>query len=276
MSGVLADPESVPAEVRSYLAELVRRTAEVCGPHLVSVFAVGSIALGDYRHGRSDVDVTVVADPSLPEPAVRDLAAALTDSTCPAAGLELVLYDADFAARPSAAAGFRLNLNTGPLLRYQAAYEASGSPAFWFVIDRAIGYQSGRLLFGRPVREVLAAPSREDQLAAVLESVRDHSRGEGHLADNRVLNGCRAVVFCRTGRWVAKYDAGQEFANAEPSFRPLVDRALRSFERPRSEAFDLPPDEVRAFLDRVRAIVERTARPAGGRGTVTTHDGDPA
>lgn len=275
MSGPLADPESVPAEVRAYLAELVRRTAELCGPHLVSVFAVGSIALGNYRHGRSDIDVTVVVDPSLPDSAVRALAQSLTDLTCPAAGLELVLYDADFAARPCAEAGFRLNLNTGPLLRYQATYEASRSPAFWFVIDRAIGYQSGRLLFGRPVQDVLAPPSREDQLAAVLESVRDHSRGEGHLADNRVLNGCRAIVFCRTGRWVAKYVAGQQVKDCEPNFRSLIDRASRGFERPRSEAFDLPPDQVRDFLDRVREIVERTARPESGRGIAQTHGGDP-
>ncbi|MBY8859314.1 DUF4111 domain-containing protein [Nocardia sp. CA2R105] len=264
MTGLLADPQAVPVEVRPYLTELVRRTREVCGSHLVSVFAVGSIALQDYRHGRSDIDVTVVVDPSLPGPVVRELADSLTDQTCPATGLELVLYDADFAARPSAAAGFRLNLNTGPLLPYQATYDSSGSPAFWFVIDRAIGYQSGRLLFGRPVREVLTAPSHEDQLAAVLDSVRDHSRGAGHLADNRILNGCRAVVFCRTGRWVAKYAAGQILSNSEPEFRPLVGRALRSFELPRAEAWDLPPDEVRDFLDRVREIVERTVRNADG------------
>ena len=39
------DPQSLPTELRPYLEELVRRTRTVCGPHLVSVFAVGSLAL---------------------------------------------------------------------------------------------------------------------------------------------------------------------------------------------------------------------------------------
>ncbi|MQY22709.1 aminoglycoside adenylyltransferase domain-containing protein [Nocardia macrotermitis] len=254
----LADPPAVPAELRSYLTELVRRSDAVCGSRLVSVFAVGSIALGDYRHGRSDVDVNVVVEPSLPDRAVRELADSLTDLPCPAAGLELVLYDADFAARPAGVAGFRLNLNTGPLLRYQVSFDSSESPAFWFVIDRAIGFQSGRLLFGRPVREVLAAPARADQLAAVLDSVRDQARDAGHMSDNRVLNGCRAVVFCRTGRWVAKYRAGQVISESEPDFGLIVGSALRSFERPRAEASDLPPDQVREFLNWVREVVEET------------------
>src|SRR5690606_3621079 len=67
----------LPPQVRPYLTELVDRTRTVCGPHPVSVLAVGSLALGDYRHGRSDVDVTVVVDPSLPRPALAELAAAL-------------------------------------------------------------------------------------------------------------------------------------------------------------------------------------------------------
>ncbi|MEU3157756.1 nucleotidyltransferase domain-containing protein [Streptomyces griseoincarnatus] len=58
-----------PPELRAYLEELVRRTSAVCGDRLLSVLAVGSLALGDYRHGRSDVDVTVVVDPAPPRPA---------------------------------------------------------------------------------------------------------------------------------------------------------------------------------------------------------------
>ncbi|WP_280377454.1 aminoglycoside adenylyltransferase domain-containing protein [Nocardia wallacei] len=258
MAYPLAESPSLPAELRPYLAELVRRTHEVCGGRLVSVFAVGSVALDDYRHERSDVDVTVIAEPALPARAVPELAAALSALDCPAAGLELVLYDSDFASRPSGAAGFRLNLNCGPLLPYRADFDSSGAPAFWFVIDRAIACQSGRLLYGRPVPEVLAAPTRSTQLAAVRDSVRAHAQDEGHLADNQVLNGCRAVVFCRTGRWVAKSTAAQQIAESDAAVRPLVEEALRSFGRPRTAALSLPHAEVRQFLSWVREHVEDT------------------
>ncbi|MFE0254874.1 aminoglycoside adenylyltransferase domain-containing protein [Streptomyces sp. NPDC059010] len=251
MTRTLTDPHSVPAELRPYLEELVRRTRTVCGPHLVSVVAVGSVALGDYRHGRSDTDVTVVVDASLPERALPDLAAALAHPAlpCPAAGLELVVYDEDFAARPAGGAGYLLDLNTGPLLPERVSLDPAESPAFWYVIDRSVAHQAGRALYGRPARETIAEPARADVLTAIRASVREHSTGEGHLADNRVLNGCRSVQYCRTGHWTAKRRAARSVAASEPRFRPLLQAALRSYERPsRTAATALPADEVRVFL----------------------------
>ncbi|MEU2038619.1 nucleotidyltransferase domain-containing protein [Nocardia niwae] len=267
MTDALVEPRSLPAELRPYLDGLVRRARAVCGPHLVSVFAVGSIALGDYRHGRSDVDVAIVADPLLPAQALRELAESLAHPAlpCPAAGLELVVYGADFIAGPSGAAGYVMDLNTGPMLPNRVSFDPSESPAFWYVIDRSIAHQAGRLLYGTPVRQVIAAPSPRDLYAAILASVREHAGGEGHLGDNRVLNGCRTVTFCQTGRWSAKRSAAQLIATQEPDFRPLVETALRSFQRPRSASLPLPSEDVRAFLAWVgERVTEATNQSAAG------------
>ncbi|MGW5388248.1 aminoglycoside adenylyltransferase domain-containing protein [Nocardia sp. NPDC003963] len=252
----------IPEVVRRYLAELVRRTRGVYSEDLRSVFAVGSLALGDYRHGRSDIDVTVVVAPDAPGQALRELAAVLSHPVlpCPAAGLELVVYDAEFAASGSADPGFLLNLNTGSQLPAVADFEPTGAPAFWYVIDRAVARQSGLPLAGRPVRDVLAAPRRADLLAALAASVDEHASGTGHLADNRVLNGCRAVQFCRTGRWVAKREAGRVVAATEERFEPIVTAALRSFDRPRSEGVDLPSAQVDEFSAWVSRTVRETSR----------------
>ncbi|MFH0518025.1 aminoglycoside adenylyltransferase domain-containing protein [Streptomyces sp. M41] len=262
MTRTPADPLSLPAELRPYLQELVHRTHSVCGAHLVSVIAVGSVALGDYRHGRSDTDVTVVVDGQLPGRALPDLATALAHPAlpCPAAGLELVVYDAGFTARPSGEAGYLLDLNTGPSLPGKVSLDPAESPAFWYVIDRSVAHRAGRVLYGRPAREVIAEPARTDLLTALRASVREHSAGEGHLADNRVLNGCRSVHFCRTGGWAAKRRAAQSVAASEERFRPLVEAALRSYERPsRTESAALPAAAVRAFLTWAAERVEETA-----------------
>ncbi|MFI6009941.1 aminoglycoside adenylyltransferase domain-containing protein [Streptomyces sp. NPDC051243] len=260
MTRTLADPHSVPTELRPYLQEVVHRTHALCGSHLVSVIAVGSVALGDYRHGRSDTDVTVVVDASLPGRALSDLATALAHPAlpCPAAGLELVVYDADFTARPSGAAGYLLDLNTGPALPDRVSFDPTRSPAFWYVIDRSVAHQAGRVLYGRPARAVIAEPARPDLLTAIRASISEHSEGEGHLADNRVLNGCRSVHFCRTGRWPAKRRAAEAVAASEERFRPLVRAALRSYERPRAAATALPTTDVQAFLAWVAACVDET------------------
>lgn len=257
-AGGTSRSDGLPEDVRSYLSELARRVRNVYGDRLVSVGAVGSLALGDYRHGRSDIDIAVVVDPSSPGAAAHELVQVLAHPgfRCPAAGLELVVYDAEFVVSGAPGAGYLLNLNTGPLLPAVADYAPEEAPDFWFVIDRAVGQQSGWTLAGRPIRDVLGAPPRRDLLAAVSESVQEHAAGEGHLADNRVLNGCRSVLYCRTGRWAAKRAAGRSIADAEPCFRPVVDRALRSFERPRSEALTVPVDEMDDFLSWVRRSVE--------------------
>jgi hypothetical protein len=256
--------DRLPAELRPYLAELVHRTRALCGPHLVSVLAVGSVALGDYRHGRSDVDVTVVVTPSLPGPVLPELAGALAHPAlpCPAAGLELVVYDSGFAARPSGEAGYLLDLNTGDALPAKVSDDPRDSPPFWYVIDRSLARQSGLALYGPPAREVIAAPGRPALLAALRASVREHAEGEGHLADNRVLNGCRSLMFCRTGRWLPKRRAARAVAGADAEFRPLVEAALHSFERPRGEALPLPVAEVRRFLEHVAAGVDEAAARA--------------
>ncbi|MGK8524106.1 aminoglycoside adenylyltransferase domain-containing protein [Nocardia asteroides] len=264
MTQASAHSRSVPVELRPYLEELVRRARAICGRHLVGIVAVGSVALGDYRHGRSDVDVVIVADPALPAHAARELAESLAHPalSCPAAGLELVVYDADFLAAPSQEAGYLLDLNTGPMLPNRVSFDPAESSAFWYVINRSIAHQAGRALYGNPARRIIASPARPDLLAALQASVRDHAEGAGHLADNRVLNGCRSVVFCRTGRWLPKRRAAQAIATSDQRFRPLVEAALSSFERPRSAALPLRHDEVRTFLSWVGERVEEAATRA--------------
>ncbi|MEZ3177964.1 translation initiation factor 2 [Streptomyces pimonensis] len=257
-----------PPEVRHYLDELVRRTRAVCGPRLVSVLAVGSPALGGYRHGRSDVDVTVVVDRSLSRRALSEMAGALAHPTppCPAAGLELVVYPADFAGRPCGGAGYLMDLNTGPSLPERVSHGPEESPAFWYVLDRSVTHQAGLPLFGGPVRDVIAAPERAAVLTALHASVREHAEGEGHAADNRGLNGCRSVVYCRTGRWFAKRGAAGIVAASEADFRPLVTDALRSFGRPRESVSTLPGAAVREFLAWAARRVDEAVEAEGGDG----------
>ncbi|WP_218024257.1 nucleotidyltransferase domain-containing protein [Nocardia speluncae] len=253
-----SDIERVPAEVGRYLSELVQRARTIYRDRLVSVGAVGSLALGDYRHGRSDIDITVVVDPA-PTRLAHELADALAHPglRCPAAGLELVVYDAGFAASGAPGAGYLLNMNTGPVLPAVVDFESVGAPGFWYVIDRAIGHQSGWTLSGHPIREALGPPARKDLLAAVSASVREHASGAGHLADNRILNGCRSVYYCRTGAWVSKRAAGRSVAAAEKRFRPLIGAAIRSFERPRESARELSAGEVDEFMAWARRTVDR-------------------
>jgi hypothetical protein len=69
----------------------------------------------------------------------------------------------------------------------------------------------------------------DDLLRVVIASVEAHrDPQEGHLLDNAVLNGCRALSFARDRRWYAKVDAAERTLPIVGEFAPLVSAAIVS------------------------------------------------
>jgi hypothetical protein len=245
------DMATVPEDVTRYLRAVTARVRDVFGDRMVGVYTTGSLALGDYRLGRSDIDLMAVVAGS-PDLDLRQRLARQLDHralACPAAGLEFVLYPLTTVSRPTLDAGYLLNFNTGPALPPVTSFDPGDGPAFWYAIDRAITHQSGTSLYGPPAPQIFAALPFDDLLRVVIASVEAHSDPqEGHLLDNAVLNGCRALSFARDRRWYAKVDAAERTLPIADEFAPLVSAAIVSFDSGRREAATLDPDAVRAFL----------------------------
>ena len=242
---------TVPEEVTRYLEAVTSRVRDVFGDHVAGIYTTGSLALGDYRPDRSDIDLMAVVAESEGLDLRRKLAQQLDHRVlpCPAAGLEFVLYPLATVARPTVDAGYLLNFNTGPLLPPVTSFDPGDGPAFWYAIDRAITCQSGAALYGTPAPQLFAALPFDDLLQVVIASVEAHiDPQEGHLLDNAVLNGCRALSFARDRRWYAKVDAAERILPLADEFAPLVSAAIASFDSGRLEAVTLDPDAVRAFL----------------------------
>src|SRR4051812_27210505 len=84
----------VPEEVAAFGREVVASLRNGLGAELVGVYFVGSIALGGFVAGESDVDVIGVMERAIRDedkPSLVDAVLATTTS-CPARGLELTLY----------------------------------------------------------------------------------------------------------------------------------------------------------------------------------------
>jgi hypothetical protein len=245
---------AVPEEVTNYLRAVTTQVRDILGNRVVGVYTTGSLALGDYRPGRSDIDLmAVVADPADLD-LRRQMAHQLDHRAlaCPAAGLEFVLYPLTTVSRPSAEAGYLLNFNTGPALPPVTSFEPGDGPAFWYAIDRSITRQSGGSLYGPPAAQLFAALPFPDLMRVVIASVEAHSDlAKGHLLDNAVLNGCRALSFARDRRWYPKADAAERTLPLASDFAPLITAAIASFGSGRQTAARLDPQSVRAFLSDV-------------------------
>ena len=104
----------------------------------VGAYFVGSIALGGYVRGESDIDIVAVCDEegdAATRQVVIEKVLELTPN-CPARGLEFTMYRARVASPPRADTGFELNVNGGPRMPRSVHLLPQDEPRFWYVLDR--------------------------------------------------------------------------------------------------------------------------------------------
>ncbi|MEV0005464.1 nucleotidyltransferase domain-containing protein [Micromonospora sp. NPDC050980] len=251
-------------DVRDYLAELVRRARGVLGAELVGAYAAGSVALGAYQPGRSDVDVALLVDGPPSPAAKRTLVHRLRheELPCPARGLELVAYTRAVAAAGRSEPGFELELNTGATMPSRVTYHPADRPAadgrFWYALDRSILRQSGLTLLGPPAADAFADPAPAALRALLVDALRwwlalPTPPGDAPApgAEDAVLGACRALVRCRDGVWLGKVDAGRRVAADDPD-AALIHRAVAA----RSGGPPPSGPAARAFQRRVLAQLD--------------------
>jgi hypothetical protein len=252
-------------DVQRYLADLLDAARGVLGDNLVAAYAGGSLGLGDYRPGRSDVDVALVCAAPVTIERKRQLVSRLRHEAvpCPARGLELVLYRRTVAESGTPEPGFEVELNTGPRMAFRATYDGNDRPAadgrFWYGLDRSILRQSGHRLLGPPPAEVFTEPA---QLRALLIDAltwwlaRPTPAGDEPApgAEEAVLGACRSLVRFRHAVWLSKVAAGRRLLDDGPS--PVIERSVQARDG------GTPPTgpEARALQHRVRD--EIAAAPA--------------
>lgn len=211
--------------LRRYLADLVAAARDVLGDDLVGAYAAGSVGLGAYQPGRSDVDVALVCADALDLGRRQELVARLRHEAlpCPARGLELVVYRRAVARSGTPEPGFEVELNTGARMPFRATWAAADRPAgdglFWYGLDRSILHQCGYALLGPPAAEAFADLSPADLRRLLTDALRwwlalPTPPGDGPTpgAEDAVLGACRSLVKVRHGVWLSKVDAGRRLA----------------------------------------------------------------
>jgi hypothetical protein len=201
-------PQSIPDRqtVDRYVDLIAAAVCDVFGDRVVGIWLLGSLAYGGFGPS-SDVDIQA----AVLDPADEDIAALVARINhralpCPAGGLEFVLYDVEALTDPTPPLQWSLNLNGGPAREEKTSTDPTSESWHWFLLDLAIGRETAKTLFGRDLSDVVAPISREDQLAAIAESLRWHSSNDEGSA-NQAANAARGLRFLRTGQWGSKPDA---------------------------------------------------------------------
>lgn len=200
--------------------------ARIVGNDLVGAYFVGSVALGGYVPGESDVDIAAVSGSALSEGQKRSVAAAVLEvsAACPARGVEFTLYRRDVAGSLPEGADFEVNANGGPRMPTAVHLDSSSEQGFWYVLDRAIAHRSGVVIGGPPPSTIFADVPRQTLLDAMFESMawhRAHERGSLYS----VLNACRAWQFAEEGLLGSKLE-GAAWARLRWSEPGVIDAAV--------------------------------------------------
>lgn len=254
------------SEAVRYGRAVAGRLREVLGEEgLHGAYLGGSVALGGYVPGQSDIDIIAVCRCSLGARKKQTVAQAISREAarCPTRGLEFVLYSRAAVAAPSRTPRFEINLNAGPGMPYHLSFDPAAEPAHWFVLDISIVREHGLRLIGPPAREVFASIPRPWLLDALEDSLEWHADHET-LVHYSVLNACRSWRYAEEGVLSSKDDAAG-WARSRAEDPSVIDSALaiRRGERPSRRLDDA---EVRAFVLSVKARIERMPRRSPQQG----------
>jgi hypothetical protein len=205
---------------------VARALDETLGANLVGAWYVGSVALGGYAPGESDVDIAAVCEVALTDRQKEQVAAAIVEVSraCPARGLELTLYRREVARSLPDGADFEVNANGGPRMPTAIHLDSATESGFWYVLDRAIAHRAGVVISGPPPAEVFADVPRPMLLDAMYASMAWHREHEKATLYS-VLNACRAWRFAAEDVLGSKLD-GAEWARRRWPDTDTIDAAV--------------------------------------------------
>lgn len=243
----------IPDDLVAFGDHVARVLQSSLGPDFVGAYFVGSIALGGYVPGESDVDIVAVCERCLFGEKKQAVATEILHATtvCPARGLEFTLYRRDVASSPPSQADFEVNVNGGPRMDTSVHVVPEDEPRFWYVIDRAIAHRRGVAITGPPAVDVFADASRTQLLEMMRESMRWHRRHEKATLYS-VLNGSRAWRFAAEDILGSKL-AGATWARRRWPNPSLIDAAV---DLRHGRPAHLDEEAVDEFLDHVEHALD--------------------
>jgi hypothetical protein len=235
----------VTPEVAFFGQQVAEAVAGALGTDVVGVYFVGSVALGGYVPGESDIDIAAVSGAALTYPQKHSVASAVVEvsAACPTRGVEFTLYRREVARSHPEGADFEVNANGGPRMATAVHLDATSEPGFWYVLDRAIAHRSGLAISGPPARGIFADVSRTALLEAMYESMAWH-RAHERATLYSVLNACRAWRFVAEDVLGSKLE-GAAWARAHWPDTGVIDAAVALR---RSEDATLDESAVDALL----------------------------
>jgi Domain of unknown function (DUF4111) len=217
-------------EALSYAAQLAADVASVAergGSRLLAAYVHGSVAMGGWIPGRSDIDILfVTADDTLP--ATADGMAEvihLAGAHCPGRDVETSVVSAAAAREPGPPWPYLVHVVAGPAGVARVARPDAAAPGDRdLLIHYAVCRAAGLAVLGPPPGELIGPIERA---AILMYLANELAWGLANAAENyAVLNACRAQVYLDNGAMVSKVAGGEAALRRGTGPAGVITRAL--------------------------------------------------
>lgn len=211
----------------AFAEELVSCCADALGDRVVAVILHGSLALGDFRPARSDIDLLIVVERPLADGEIS----ALREAVDPLRGeapsrVDLRVVTRATAASPTPAPAMEAHVALRPGRPAAVEMRVAGEPDL--VVEFSVARAHGRTIVGTDPSTVIGAVPDEwvvevgDRQLAAWERLAD----DAAHAELMVLTTCRVWRFSAEGVHSSKSEAGRWALARDPSLT-AVEEALR-------------------------------------------------
>jgi hypothetical protein len=204
-------------ELRHQVARLGTELRGLLGADLVDVVVHGSVVLGDFTPGRSDLDLLVIVTGNPDPHVIADTIRA--QDPAPATTLEVSVITTDAAAEPTPPWPYLIHVAGDRVVEGEP-----GTGDEDLILSYAVARAAGRPFFKADPAALIGVVPRQailDQLGRELKWAAEHAP-----PDYAVLNACRALEFQETGVLDSK-SSGGVWALARGIRPDLVRPALR-------------------------------------------------
>lgn len=249
------------------LDQLIAAAKEIFGTQLTGIYLHGSLAMGCFHPGISDIDLIVVVEQPISDKHKLEFLTQVValNRQAPAKGLEISIVRRRDCAPFCYPTPFVLHFS--PMHLSGFLQDPYGYVNRMHGVDKDLAahitmlHQYGMALYGEPISSVFAEVPREAYIDSIWHDIQHAVSDISDSPVYMILNLCRVLAFLREGLYLSKQSGGAWGLEHLPeNCRSLVAEALTHYEGGQ----DMPVDQNRArqFAARLLGLI-RQALPAG-------------
>lgn len=253
--------------LENLLQRFVAQSREILGNHLVGIYLHGSAAMGCFHWAKSDIDLLVVVNETVPNDIKRRFMDRVVElnAAAPPKGIEMSVVKREVCNPFVYPTPFELHFSVAHLQWYKAdpldyidkmkGTDKDLAAHFTVIVHR------GKCLYGSAIEDVFGAVGKEDYFDSIWSDI-EHAETE--IMDNptyMILNLCRVLAYQREGLILSKQEGGRwGMDNLPQGHQALIAQALGDYASNSSAAWD--EDQAHEFAATMIAQIRDESIPA--------------